>query len=1047
MGEFALGPGAGGLQKASILLGGNMAQKSIASFFSKPAAKKPGGGGEKTSEENPAKTKDTGPSRSDKKKKRTISSDSEEESTKVEDEGKENSKNAANKDTKSLSEDGSKNGANTTEAAGGPVELDAEGLPPLRKTAVNPAFKRKGDDVKESPRKVVKKDDVKEEEEDVSKEVKKETKKAEVTTTKQGKGEKASKNDEKKEKSKKAEKAKAKETVKETEEDMEVDESPVKSSKKKKKAVIESDSEEDSPVKKKKESPIKSPEKKVSSPKKSPEKKVLPPKKSPEKKSTTASPKKTEQKSASSFFTPKMAKTKSKTGIIEETDKEVVKVETSAKEAKEEESVMEEVKEESIKEEVAENETKKQESKATKAAFASFFTKPKAGEKKRNEGGSDYEQKVLRSSYNPVEDSFWARGEATPYLALAKTLESIEATSGRLRTIEMLSNYFRSVTVQTPADLLPSVYMTLNRLAPAWEGVELGIGESLLMKAIAQSTGRSVAQIKEDAGRLGDLGLVAEQSRGAQRTMFQPAHLTVQSVFSKLGEIAALTGHSSGTKKVEKIQALLVACRGSEARYLIRSLAGKLRIGLAEQSVLQALAQAVVQTPVGQTYPPATHTSHKSVDSDKFKEELAKESLKLKTSYAECPTYDLLIPALLEDGIAGLSERCKLTPGIPLRPMLAHPTKGVQEVLNRFENCKFTCEWKYDGERAQIHLHKGGKVNIFSRNQEDNTTKFPDIIARLPSCLVEGVESAVLDCEAVAWDREKKSIQPFQILSTRKRKDAVEDDIKVQVCVFAFDLLYLNGESLVTKSFEERRNMLKENFKAVEGEFQFAQCQDGNTVEEIQEALEESIKDNCEGLMVKTLDIDATYEIAKRSHNWLKLKKDYLEGVGDTLDLVVLGGYMGKGKRAGKYGGFLLGCYEPENEEYQSICKIGTGFTDEDLAKHAAFFKDHVSDKPKAYYSFDPSLAPDHWFEPVQVWEVKCADLSISPVHKAATGIVDPSKGVSLRFPRFIRIRDDKKVEDATNAEQIASFYNSQDIIKNQNKDKKQTSAEDDFDF
>ena len=243
-------------------------------------------------------------------------------------------------------------------------------------------------------------------------------------------------------------------------------------------------------------------------------------------------------------------------------------------------------------------------------------------------------------------------------------------------------------------------------------------------------------------------------------------------------------------------------------------LAGKLRIGLAEQSVLQALAQACVQTPPCQEYPPTKHTVHKNTEGEKFKEELAKESLKLKTAYCECPSYDILLPALLEAGIDGLGARCRLTPGIPLKPMLAHPTKGVQEVLTRFENCRFTCEWKYDGERAQIHLHEDGRVNIFSRNQEDNTTKFPDIIARLKSSLTEGLKSAVLDCEAVAWDREKKSIQPFQVLSTRKRKDAVEEEIKVQVCVFAFDLLYLNGESLVTKSFEERRQMLRDNFKA-----------------------------------------------------------------------------------------------------------------------------------------------------------------------------------------------------------------------------------------
>jgi len=945
-----------------------------------------------------------------------------------EDASKENSKNGAN----------TKSGSGTAASTGGPLPLDAEGLPPLRKTAVNPAFKRKKESGSEEPasnNKVLKTEDLKEKEND------KKEKSTEASARKEPK-----KNEEKLE-LKKEPKHKVEASNKEEEEDeepMEVD-SPVKSSEKKKKRVLDSDSEEetieekDNSVESKRNSPAKKKPSPVKDKKDDVVKKVAQgsPKKndtsqsSPKKDKNSSSPSKSEKRMMSNFFTPKSSKTKSQTENIEEKQKPEVKCEEPSKETE----VKGETKEDNLKDTKPKN------------AFAGFFSpKPNQGGSKKNEGGADYEKKVLSSSYHPVDDCFWSRGEAIPFLALAKTLESIEATSSRLKTIEVLSNYFRSAMVQTPADLQPSVYMTLNRLAPAWEGIELGIGESLLIKAIANSTGRSAAQIKADMGKLGDLGLVAEQSRGGQRTMFQPKQLTVQAVFEKLKDIAALTGHSSGTKKVEKIQALLVACRGSEARYLIRMLAGKLRIGLAEQSVLQALAQACVQTPPCQEYPPTKHTVHKNTEGEKFKEELAKESLKLKTAYCECPSYDILLPALLEAGIDGLGARCRLTPGIPLKPMLAHPTKGVQEVLTRFENCRFTCEWKYDGERAQIHLHEDGKVNIFSRNQEDNTTKFPDIIARLKSSLTEGLKSAVLDCEAVAWDREKKSIQPFQVLSTRKRKDAVEEEIKVQVCVFAFDLLFLNGESLVTKSFEERRQMLRDNFKAVEGEFQFAQSVDGNTTEEIQEALEESIKDNCEGLMVKTLDIDATYEIARRSHNWLKLKKDYLEGVGDTLDLVVLGGYLGKGKRAGKYGGFLLACYEPENEEYQSICKIGTGFTDEDLAQHATFFKDKLIEKPKAYYSFDSNLAPDHWFEPCQVWEVKCADLSISPVHRAATGIVDPSKGVSLRFPRFMRIRDDKKVEDATQAEQIAEMYNNQDIIKNQNKEKK-TSPEDDFDF
>ncbi|KAI0244742.1 ATP-dependent DNA ligase Cdc17 [Massospora cicadina] len=637
----------------------------------------------------------------------------------------------------------------------------------------------------------------------------------------------------------------------------------------------------------------------------------------------------------------------------------------------------------------------------------------------------------------------FAESESLLYKDLCQVFATIEATSKRLEKLAILTGFFLRVLITFPMGaensqhmVVTALYLCINRIAPDYEGIELGIGESLLMKAVAEATGRTLAKIKQDVAKVGDLGMVAQGCRSTQGTLFKPKPLTILTVFKTLKEIATMSGNSSMQRKVDKVKFLLVSCCDNEAKYLMRSLEGKLRIGLAEKTALVSLAHASVLF------------RHKKLSKDSLEEKLIEASESIKTAFSEVPNYEKIAPPLILYGHENLEQHCKLTPGIPVKPMLAHPTKSLSEVLTRFEGITFTCEYKYDGERAQLHRLEDGTMHIYSRNSEDMTQKYPDIMGKIAEFTNCPTTSFVLDCEAVAWDREERKLLPFQVLSTRKRKDVKEHDIKVQVVVFAFDLLYLNGQSLLRNSFAERRAKMFDAFKEVEGIFTFAKSMVLSQVEEIQTFLDESIADNCEGLMVKTLDgPESTYEPSKRSRNWLKVKKDYLAGIGDSLDLVVIGAYTGRGKRTGVYGGYLLACYEPDSEEYQTICKIGTGFSEQALESQFEQLKPHIISAPKPYYKYDSdSTKPDVWFKPSLVWEVKAADLSISPIYKAAYGRVDFNKGISLRFPRFIRLRDDKSPEQATPASQVAELYSQQAIINQQAK-ASGACADDDFDY
>lgn len=636
----------------------------------------------------------------------------------------------------------------------------------------------------------------------------------------------------------------------------------------------------------------------------------------------------------------------------------------------------------------------------------------------------------LNSNETPAIISTPTSNKPIMYSMLTDVFEELENESGRLKNIAAACKLFHQVLEFTPPDAIEDkirdltmiTYLMVNRLGPDYEpGLELGLGETILLKALAQGTGRELSSIRKDYHTEGDIGVVALKSRSKQRVMFKPKRLTVSEVWKNLNEIAKTEGNNSQTRKIGIINKLLTACEGIEAKFLMRSLEGKLRINFGEKSVTVALSKAISEWQLSQ--------NNKKVTS----ELIVHAEEQLKEAFCQVPNYGILIKLCLNHGILNLMDHCGLSPGVPLKPMLAKPAKSITEILDTLQGKRFTCEYKYDGERAQLHLSEDGKMHIYSRNSENMTERYPDLIP-VVTALKESnpsINTLILDCECVAWDKENQKILPFQVLSTRKRKDVQEKDIQVQVCLFAFDILYYNGQSLIQKPLAERRTFLYDNLKVIPGKFTYATKMDTDDTEKITKFLDESVNDACEGLMIKTLDgKDSYYEPSKRSRNWLKLKKDYLEGIGDSLDLVVIGGYIGKGKRTGWYGGFLLAGYNQDTGEYETVCKIGTGFSEELLEKLHNVLKPTEIVKPKASYVYatDSSNAvPDVWFEPTTLFEVKVADLTTSPIYKCgATYFGDGEKGISLRFPRFIQIREDKSTEDATSCDQIVEMYSSQ---------------------
>ncbi|KAI0266814.1 DNA ligase [Gloeopeniophorella convolvens] len=681
------------------------------------------------------------------------------------------------------------------------------------------------------------------------------------------------------------------------------------------------------------------------------------------------------------------------------------------------------------------------------------------------------------------ETCFWPSDAHAPYSFLVHVLCALSATRSRIAILSILTNALRTITRYHPSSLLPSLYLLSNSLSPPYVSIELGLGPSIISKAIQHVSGITPAALKRLYNQTGDPGDVAFLAKSNVRTLVPHAPLSIHGVYDALLKIAQAKGKGAVNQKQAMVEKLLVAAKGEETRYLVRTLSQHIRVGAVRTSILTALARALVLTPPATIAKPApsrslytasadllaqarrsTATSSKKGENDSkthLQAMFTKAEGLLKRVFVQHPNYEHIVAAIQEVGLDGLAERVPLTVGIPLQPALGSPMRSLDDVYERINDLPFTAEYKYDGQRVQIHAEKSnaGKpcVKLFSRHLEDMTEKYPDVVYLADHFLAsaQGTSSFVVDAEIVAIDPNDGSLKSFQELSNRPRKDVKLHEIKVSVCVYAFDLMFLNGQSLLQEPFRVRRELLRKNFAPVKSDQTGAarfdhveSCESEVGREEIEEFWLRAVDSRCEGLMIKLLDhgevlestgprkektrkqpLPATYEPDKRTSAWLKLKKDYVTGLGDTLDLVPVGAWHGNGRKAQWWSPVLLALRDTGSGRLVAVCKCMSGFSDSFYKSMRERYSEDSEDCSRFPLWGDVEAggySPGVYFRPHEVWEIRGADVTLSPVSVAAKGSVSEDRGLSLRFPRFIRTREDKSIEQASSTDFLVGIYRQQ---------------------
>jgi len=576
---------------------------------------------------------------------------------------------------------------------------------------------------------------------------------------------------------------------------------------------------------------------------------------------------------------------------------------------------------------------------------------------------------------------------------LAGAYDRLEATKSRLEMRRLLAELIRPLR---DGDLEKVLYLSQGLLRPEYEGVELGVADSLARRAVALATGADEEEVMRRAMASGDLGRTAEELLGGARPRGGEA-LTVREVYDGMRAIASSTGEGSQEVKVQALVGLLGRASPLEARFLVRFVLGTLRVGVREMTILDALAEAFA-------------------DGSKPARAAVEAAFNLSSDLG------LVAVTLAEGGTASLG-RIGLEVGRPVRPMLAEREPTLEKVLERMGG-EAALEYKYDGLRVQAHVGADGRVRLFSRRLEEIGAQFPELVAELPKAV--RTPPAIVEGECVPVDLDTDEIQPFQDVARRRGRKHDLDRVRqeVPVCLFLFDVLLDGGSPVYGEDFPRRRARLARLLHPTE-RVRLAEQRVVSDVERAKAFLDEAITAGGEGVVAKSLRSGSAYRAGARGYWWIKYKRDYTVGLIDSIDGVVVGGFHGRGRRAGRFGAFLLAVYDPGRDRFESFTKVGSGFDDEALAEMPRRLAHWASDdQPK---NVETGVVPDRWFRPGLVLEVRGAELTLSPVHRAALGTVRAGAGLALRFPRFTgRYREDKGASEATTSKELLEMYRRQ---------------------